>query len=139
MTNIYNELQCYSNGFQTIYILLTMCIYIWPQLYVYNGSAFASFANRYVPRPSANSFQPVLLCLRIFLCIFTKSKNIADVIWKSEQTILVNKVKIASLCLVDAKVNPNWTQNCYDWCLHYNDFVHITTLGPPMQYLEWFR
>jgi hypothetical protein len=41
-----------------------------------------------------------------FLFIFTKNKNIADVIWKSEQAIPVNKIII--LCLQSRDFSSKW-------------------------------
>jgi hypothetical protein len=61
--------------------------------YVYTVPNRFLFRSWNVTSQSACSiFCPALLCLRRFLyiCIFTKSKNVADIIWKSEHAIPVN-------------------------------------------------
>jgi hypothetical protein len=50
---------------------------------------------RHLPLPPFYAF------VLIFTCIFTKNKNIADVIWKSEEAIPINNVIIADFCLLE--------------------------------------
>jgi hypothetical protein len=56
--------------------------------------------------------------------------NIADLIWKSEQTIPVSEVRIASCCLLDAILNHELNRKL----LRFGCYIAMRALQKPIRY-----
>jgi hypothetical protein len=66
---------------------------------------------------TAQTASAAALWLRVFLCIFTK--NIADIIWKSEQVVPVSKVKNRNLAICALKLEHELATFCCGNCGPY--------------------